>query len=494
MLNRSCANAHGHRTAILGRDQLKKVKASRSSHARKVMKIFSFLGWIQDTELLTRVTQGRAETSGLLSTCLEIRSDEPSFSWAGSGLYFFWQLGAMKYLAEQCDLSKVHMTGASGGSLVAVLAACGVSADLILKRAYELSLEFNIWDRPMGLTGIWGGLVEQWLDELLPENAHEMCGGRVTVVVTTLPDMRQVGISDFKDKQDLINACMASCHVPLVLDLKVTRYCRGSECVDGSFPDFFFGNCDLLTRGGSAVVFDYFDDKELKRQGRMDMLQLTSYERILERVEVGYRYAQRLHTEGRLRSFQLTDIQLPSNDGHVREVLSADAANEFLDEQEMTYVSSMTALPAGVAGRRDNEALLAGSNRVLSVTPPPCSMKASTSHDDRVEERREGLYGSFLNQWQSLATAATYRQQQQQQQDGGSHEGAACSSLSSAITCISDATPSSEVSLPCQPPSSPLQDNVVHAGTDGTKMAMGKAAGSDGTMTTGKAAGEILRV
>ena len=78
------------------------------------------------------------------------------------------------------------------------------------------------------------------------------------MIVTTLPDMRQVGvtlcllsrqltgcarsfhlfelavgifhaqvgISDFKDRQDLINACMASCHVPLMLDLKVTRPCR----------------------------------------------------------------------------------------------------------------------------------------------------------------------------------------------------------------------------------------------------------------------------
>ncbi len=55
-----------------------------------------------------------------------------------------------------------------------------------------------------------------------------------------------------------------------------SRVRRGKECVDGSFPDFFFGNCDLLTCGGDAVVFDYFEDKELKRQGRMDMLQLTT--------------------------------------------------------------------------------------------------------------------------------------------------------------------------------------------------------------------------
>lgn len=33
----------------------------------------------------------------------------------------------------------------------------------------------------------------QWLDELLPPNAAELCRGRVTVVVTMLPSLRQVG-------------------------------------------------------------------------------------------------------------------------------------------------------------------------------------------------------------------------------------------------------------------------------------------------------------
>ena len=46
--------------------------------------------------------------------------------------------------------------------------------------------------------------------------------------------------------------------------------------MDGSFPDFFYGNCDLLTRGGGAVVFDYSEDPGLRRQGRMDMLKLTT--------------------------------------------------------------------------------------------------------------------------------------------------------------------------------------------------------------------------
>ena len=38
--------------------------------------------------------------------------------------------------------------------------------------------------------------------------------------------LRQVGISDFRDKHDLINVCMASAHIPLFLDFKLARKVR----------------------------------------------------------------------------------------------------------------------------------------------------------------------------------------------------------------------------------------------------------------------------
>ena len=66
-----------------------------------------------------------------------------------------------------------------------------------------------------------------------------MCAGRVSVVVTVLPRGTQVAISDFRDKADLIDVCMASSHVPLLLDWRVARTCRGMLCLDGSLPDFF---------------------------------------------------------------------------------------------------------------------------------------------------------------------------------------------------------------------------------------------------------------
>ncbi|KAL6758103.1 acyl transferase/acyl hydrolase/lysophospholipase [Haematococcus lacustris] len=246
------------------------------------------------------------------STALDSKQ-KLAVSWAGAGVFFFWQLGAMKFLAQRYDLTKVPMAGASGGSLAAVLAACGVDADSVIEKAYQMSVKHRVWERPLALLGTWSKFIEQWLDELLPDNAHEVCRGRITVVVTTLPDWVQVGISDFKDKKDLINACMASSHVPFFLDLKLSRPCRGRLCVDGSFPDFFTGlNSELLTvrEGGPAVVFDYFDDRALPRKGRMDMLEVKSYDEIRKMYQLGYEYAAKLHADGRFDHYELAEVLL----------------------------------------------------------------------------------------------------------------------------------------------------------------------------------------
>ncbi len=48
---------------------------------------------------------------------------------------------------------------------------------------------------------------QQWLDELLPEDAAERCRGRVRLVVTEVPSLRLRYLEDFESKEDLIDAC-----------------------------------------------------------------------------------------------------------------------------------------------------------------------------------------------------------------------------------------------------------------------------------------------
>ncbi|GBF93151.1 hypothetical protein Rsub_05882 [Raphidocelis subcapitata] len=231
-------------------------------------------------------------------------------SWAGSGIYFWWQLGAMHYLSQRYDLTRVPMVGASGGAICAALARCGVSADTVATTAQRLSREHRIWDKPMGLAGAWGRVIEAWLHEVLPDDAAARCSGGLGIVVTRLPGCDQVAIDEFRDKTDLVDAIMASAHVPLLLDGSLARWRGGVPLVDGSFPDFFNGeNCDHLQCGGDAVVFDYFCDDAIVRQGRFDMLSLKRLSEIRRIVLLGARYAARLEREA-FHRFDLDAVRL----------------------------------------------------------------------------------------------------------------------------------------------------------------------------------------
>ena len=95
--------------------------------------------------------------------------------------------GVVKYLQQHYDLSRVDMVGASAGALMVTLAMCNVDSDTAVQRAYDLAKEKDIWNRPLGLAGVWGDLVREWLDSLLPDNAVDICQGRLKLVITKIP-------------------------------------------------------------------------------------------------------------------------------------------------------------------------------------------------------------------------------------------------------------------------------------------------------------------
>jgi predicted acylesterase/phospholipase RssA len=90
------------------------------------------------------------------------------------------------------------MIGSSAGALLSILAACQVDVTRAVTLAHELCVRYKVLQRPLGLAGVWGGLVREWLRELLPADAAEKCNGRVTVVVTQLPWLTTHTITTFK--------------------------------------------------------------------------------------------------------------------------------------------------------------------------------------------------------------------------------------------------------------------------------------------------------
>ncbi|CAL5223367.1 g5872 [Coccomyxa viridis] len=222
----------------------------------------------------------------------------PILSGAGGGIFFWWQLGAVKYLQERHDLTRWQMRGASAGGLVACIAACNVDPEKAYEAAHRISEENKLFERPLGLAGVWGNLVRQWLNEVLPDNAAELCRGRLKVVVTRVPSFQLTYIDDFATKEELIDACMASAHIPFFLDWRATAKYRGDRYIDGSLTDFInSNNSHLIHCDGEALILDYFQDEELQYQ-RFDFVKLRNPEEIQGMIRAGYGYAARLDEAG----------------------------------------------------------------------------------------------------------------------------------------------------------------------------------------------------
>lgn len=139
-------------------------------------------------------------------------------------------------------------------------------------------------------------------------------------------------VQDFASKEDLLDACMASAHVPMVLDGRPFTSVRGRLYLDGSLQDFIVwdngpllkyeaccmrhcGWCHRQQRmqpvcgsvfhrspcrcDGRAFILDYSQDEVLQAE-RFDFLRLRLYDEILQMIQLGFDYGQRIDAQGLL--------------------------------------------------------------------------------------------------------------------------------------------------------------------------------------------------
>lgn len=210
-------------------------------------------------------------------------------------MYFYWQLGAVTALQEAIPFEGVQLSGASAGALTAALAACNVDLRASVDLAYKLAVEAELFTRPQGLAGVWGPIIRRWLHELLPANAADLCRGRVHIYMLQVwpqPGQRPP-VSDFATKEELIDALLASVHIPFFLDGKPWSKFRGARCVDGSIA----APRDVvdLTKSGlldvPALLVDHIADPVIAaRTTATAFVELTTYEGLTKMVSEGYAY------------------------------------------------------------------------------------------------------------------------------------------------------------------------------------------------------------
>ncbi|KAL4525434.1 hypothetical protein Ndes2437A_g03895 [Nannochloris sp. 'desiccata'] len=233
-------------------------------------------------------------------------TQQPVFNIGGGGVLFWWMAGAIKELCHKGPNSLTEhysLRGASAGALAAVLGAC--------------------------LVGVWGGMLRTWLHHLLPEDAAERCSGKVQVVVTAVPRLKREIISNFKNKNEVIEACLGSAHVPFLMDGKFAARIKGQRVVDGALLDAFQQARDVVTGSilfpswvklrwgpfallnhnsdnrsasvktekvgfsGDMVHLSYHQDEELRKKG-LGFFRVRCVEDIREMMDMGSAYGKKL--------------------------------------------------------------------------------------------------------------------------------------------------------------------------------------------------------
>ncbi|KAJ8258031.1 hypothetical protein GJAV_G00192380 [Gymnothorax javanicus] len=127
---------------------------------------------------------------------------------SGSGFLVAYQLGVIQCLlrmAPEVVEGASRVFGASAGSLAAAVAVCRINVDDCLEEAIKLT--HSLSRRMVGLlhpNADLGQGIERALHRMLPENAHALASGRLQITVTRMSDGKQVVISEFHCREDVI--------------------------------------------------------------------------------------------------------------------------------------------------------------------------------------------------------------------------------------------------------------------------------------------------
>jgi hypothetical protein len=229
----------------------------------------------------------------------------------GAGVYFFWQVGAAKYLLENSSKSMPQIVGASAGSLTGLMLLTGVDFDHAVEVALEKAEEKEVFTKPSGLRGELTGLLRDWMEAVLPRDIPSEVLDQLSIALTPPPtnpfkSEPPTLESGFTCREDVIDACLASCHIPWYSNGDPMESYRGTDFIDGSFWYFVtknrFTGLPLPECDPEEILWvDYGDDPDFMASiGKESFLSSHSPSKVRRMVEYGYNYMKRAHHEGRL--------------------------------------------------------------------------------------------------------------------------------------------------------------------------------------------------
>lgn len=226
----------------------------------------------------------------------------------GGGIYYYFQAGFCQFLQDQGFTDGFQMVGSSAGSLSAALLACDVDFQQATDFVVDQAERYSIYERK-SLAFIWGDLIEEWLEYLLPEELPHRAREDVHVTLTPMrlwqrPELK----TRFKDKADLKTALMASVHIPVFLNGKLYTKYKGRRYMDGSLYSLISNShrvnplpVGLDHTDSDIYTVDYKKDAQfLKKAADTSFVSMVSPQGLYDMMESGYAFAGKEFRKGLL--------------------------------------------------------------------------------------------------------------------------------------------------------------------------------------------------
>ncbi|XP_035520849.1 patatin-like phospholipase domain-containing protein 2 [Morone saxatilis] len=199
--------------------------------------------------------------------------EEWNISFAGCGFRSIYYLGSLSCILQQVP-QLVHgaskICGASSGCLVAAAVTVGIPieqfcVDVLTMAKAARKHTLGVFHPTFSLLRI----VRHSLLEKLPADAHLRASGKLCVSLTRLADGKNVLVSEFDSREELIQVLTCSCFFPVYCGFIPPSY-RGVHYVDGALsnnmPLFeqrntitfapFSGESDICPREGTFNFFE----------------------------------------------------------------------------------------------------------------------------------------------------------------------------------------------------------------------------------------------
>ncbi|XP_059828732.1 patatin-like phospholipase domain-containing protein 2 isoform X2 [Hypanus sabinus] len=163
-----------------------------------------------------------------------------TLTFSGSGFLVTYHIGVAQCLLENAPevvRGARRVFGVSAGSLIAAAIVCGIDLDhfyrSVTRTAEQSRRHFlgpmNPFFNPLQL-------VRDSLVETLCENAFELACGRLFISVTRVSDRQNILVSDFSSNEELIQALLCSCFIPVYCGLFCPTF-RGVHYIDGGLTN-----------------------------------------------------------------------------------------------------------------------------------------------------------------------------------------------------------------------------------------------------------------